>query len=300
MIVAQLLQESKNLLQAGKIPSARLDATILISHVFSFTKEQILLNGELKITQEKLPQFYDLLNRRLKFEPISHLIGKREFFGENFVVSADVLDPRADSETLIEAVLKRFPVKDEKKSILEIGVGSGCLIVSLLMQRKNFFGQGIDISIKALEICQKNAIKHQVSERLNLQNFDLFGEIEFLSDDFDKDNSSKIGFKKNVFDLIISNPPYIPSHEIAGLQPEVAIYEPRIALDGGVDGLDFYRRIALLAPKLLNENGRIFLEIGIGQENEIAKIFLKNGFKLVESYKDLSGIIRILEFREDF
>lgn len=281
MKVSQLLHNSRKTLIEAKSKSAHLDAVILISFVFNLTKEQVLLGEDFEISSEKLNYFYHLLNRRSKCEPISHLIGKREFFGEEFLVTADVLDPRCDSETLIEAVLKRFCQINENKKVLELGVGSGCLLISLLMQRKNWFGLGIDISPKAIEICLKNAIKHQINNRIILQNADLFSGLE--------DNQK--------FDILISNPPYIPSLEIEALQPEVANYEPRIALDGGIDGLDFYRRIADSAAKFLQKNSVIFLEIGLGQEGLIAKIFADFSFDLVKSYRDLGGIIRVLEFQ---
>jgi len=308
----------------GNIDNNRLDALILLSHITSFSKEKIIFNPDFKLNYDQKEKFFELVERRVKHEPISHLIGKREFFGADFSVSKDVLDPRPDSEILIEAILKKFPDRNQKLKIVELGVGSGCLIITLLTAFKSACGTGIDISNAALEICKKNAAKFGITKRLTLLKSNLFNQIPN-----NEARSTKHEARK--FDLIISNPPYIPSDDIKNLQPEIVLFEPRIALDGGKDGLDFYHKIAAKAEKFLNQNGtvanpqflpflnamspcksrvqtlqkvdllhgqngKIFLEIGYGQKEKVIEIFTKKGFLFIEASLDLAGITRVLEF----
>ncbi len=273
------IKSSQNNTNKGLI-NHRSDAILLLSSALLCSKERVIFNPELEINSDQEKLFFDLIERRKNREPISHLLGKREFFGVDFVVNRNVLDPRPDSETLIEMVLSKFKDSDDKLNILELGVGSGCLIISLLLAHKSWLGIGVDISQNALSVCLNNAKNHFVDERLNLVNSDLFSALN----------------RKEKFDLIISNPPYIPSHQIENLEPEVSVYEPLIALDGGVDGLDFYRRIALEAKDFLAKEGSVFLEIGFGQKEEIVKIFLQQNFSLNSEKLDLSGICRVLEF----
>jgi release factor glutamine methyltransferase len=257
-----------------------LDSLILLTHALSCSKEDIIFNPDARLNIEQQEVFFKMVKRRAAREPVSYIIGKREFFGEDFFVSCDVLDPRPDSESLIELVLENFPQKNNSLEILELGVGSGCLIITLLKAYKSAVGVGVDISEKALKIAGKNATTHQVQDRLQLLQSDLFSTLKILK-----------------FDLIISNPPYIASQEIKILEPEVKTYEPHLALDGGVDGFDFYRKIAAKSKDFLKENGRIILEIGINQQEKIIEFFTKNGFQLVEMKPDLSGIIRSLCFK---
>jgi release factor glutamine methyltransferase len=318
-----LAQAAKELDSKG-VSNSKLDSLILLSYALSFSKEQIIFNPDFEINLSQQEKFFDLVARRLKREPISHIIGKREFFAADFLVNKDVLDPRPDSESLIELTLKIFSDKNksiqiedseprprnkcgvtalvdriqdchpalvagssdlnQKLKILELGVGSGCLIITLLKAFQMADGIGVDVSKKALEICDQNAIKHQIKNRLQLLESDLFSAVN----------------SQEKFDLIISNPPYIASDEIENLQSEVRIYEPRLALDGGVDGFDFYRKIAANAKNFLKENAKIILEIGFGQEKEVKKIFTSAGFYFIESKCDLSGIVRVLCFKALF
>ena len=307
MNISEALAQAKEIL-ALKGVSSGLDSLILLAHALSFSKEQVVFNPQLQLKETQQKKFFDLVTRRAEREPVSHLIGKREFFGEDFLVNRDVLDPRPDSETLVEAVLESFskengasesfsPKNSEQKflseinvaspfflkrtfKILELGVGSGCLIITLLNTYKNSVGTAVDISKKALDVAQKNSEKHRVSSRLKLLESDLFLALN----------------PEEKFDLIISNPPYIPAAEIEKLEPEVRIYEPRAALDGGAKGLDFYLRIAMEAKKFLTDYGKIFLEIGFGQKEEVVKIFVQQKFSLIGSSFDLGGVERILEF----
>jgi release factor glutamine methyltransferase len=278
--IAEILVKAKKELDESGVGSSRLDSLILLSYAISFSREQLIFNPDFELDFAQQQNFFTLLERRKARQPVSQIIGKREFFGGDFFVNSDVLDPRPDSESLIELVLERFPNCDEEIKILELGVGSGCLIITLLKAFKNAAATAVDVSDKALEVAKKNAQNHQVLERLKLQNSNLFSALN---------DSSK-------FDLIISNPPYIPSKEIENLQAEVRLFEPLLALDGGVDGLDFYRKIAAQSQNFLSENGQIILEIGFGQKEDITKIFTQKNFSLEASKLDLPSVERALCF----
>ncbi len=282
MNIENAIKEAVEILNKNSIASAILEARILMSFVTNLSKEDIIFKAtEINLSQDQKEIYFDLISKRIKKIPLTHLTNNREFFGNNFYVDENVLDPRPDSETLVEMMIKKYQ-NSSFLNLCEIGCGSGCLIISVLKHFKDWNGLAIDISKKALEIAQKNA-----------QNNEVFERIEFLESNLFKD------FKDNqIFDIIISNPPYIPTADIENLQDEVRLYEPRIALDGGLDGLDFYRHIANQSRKFLKSNGNIFLEIGYNQHREVIDIFEKFNFKFIDSAKDLSGIIRVLEFEK--
>src|SRR3989338_1828825 len=280
MKISCALNSRKKILREKNIESFALDALILLCHATSFSKEKIIFNPDIILDEESCKTFENMVARRFNREPISHIIGKREFFGYDFIVSNKTLDPRPDSESLIELVIKNFPDKNKNFNILEIGVGTGCLIISLLKNFVNATGEGVDISLDALNICQRNLENHNLQNRLQIFQSDLFAKIAI---------SQK-------FDLIISNPPYIKSADIQTLQDEVRLHEPILALDGGVDGLDFYRKIADEAGNFLVSNGKIILEIGFGQKQDVERIFVNNGFAVQEVAKDLAGVERLFVF----
>lgn len=280
MQISKALALSKTQLAEVGISSSSLDATILLAFILNSNKEFVIFNGEKELNSEQEISFFNLIDKRKKFEPISHLIQKREFYGLDFFVNSDVLDPRPDSENLIELILEYQQNQNSSLNILELGVGSGCLSITLLKNLTNSVGTAVDISEKALEIALRNAKTHEVDNKLQLLKSDLFANIS----------------PENLFDIIVSNPPYIPSKDISCLQQEVKIYEPHLALDGGIEGLDFYKRIAELSKNFLKKDGKIFLEIGYGQKEDIEEIFNKNGFELTNVKKDLSNIDRALCF----
>ena len=282
MNIENAINEAVEILNKNSIASAILEARILISFVTKLSKEDIIFKApQINLSQEQKEKYFDLIHKRIRRIPLTHLTNNREFFGNNFYVNENVLDPRPDSETLVEMTIKKYQ-NSSFLSLCEIGCGSGCLIISLLKHFKDWHGLAIDISKKALEIAQINA-----------ENNEVFGRIEFLESNLFKNLTDN-----HIFDIIISNPPYIPSADIENLQDEVRLYEPRIALDGGLDGLDFYRQIANQSRKFLKINGNIFLEIGYNQHQEVIDIFEKFNFKFIDSAKDLSGIIRVLEFEK--
>ena len=224
------------------------------------------------------PHLAEWIDRRLKHEPLFKIIGRRGFWKSEFMTSVDVLDPRPDSETLIESVLKFFPEKGHEYRLLDIGVGSGCLLYSLLDEYINATGVGIDISPKVLAIAAQNRGQRKA---------DLYQRDFFKSD---------WGYDLGFFDIVISNPPYIPTQDIESLAPEVRLYDPKLALDGGEDGLNAYRSIAKTTGLLLKKNGALFLEIGVHQKEAVTDIFQKEGWQLKEVVFDLGQRERVLVF----
>lgn len=230
------------------------------------------------LTPDELSKFDKYINLRKDFWPVDKILGKKSFYKLEFEVNQDVLSPRYDTEILIDEAIKLFN-PDEKIDILELGTGSGCIVISLLNEYKNARAVGIDISEKALIITKTNAIKNQVDDRLSLLHAGWF----------DNDITEKINKK---FDIIISNPPYIPSADIQKLDNEVKNFDPLLALDGGTDGLRDYKRICSLAESLLKEDGYLIFEAGINQAHDIAEIGVQNRLKLVKISNDLNGIER--------
>lgn len=278
--ISDLLAKAKSKLKAHGVANEGLDSLVLLSHAISFSKEQIIFNPDFLLSEEQVEKFFGLIDRRCKREPVSQIIQKREFYGHDFFVNSNVLDPRPDSEILIEMVLKFYAQKEANMEILELGCGSGCLITTLLKAFPNALATAIDISLEALNVAKINAEKNGVLARINFLNSDLFTALT----------------KGAKFDLIISNPPYIPTKEIEGLQEEVKNFEPILALDGGEDGLKFYRLIAENSATYLKPDGKIILEIGCGQHFDVIKIFQEQGFVFVKSQPDLAGIERALCF----
>ncbi len=283
MNIENALKEAIEILQKNSVASPILDARILIQHVTSLSREDVIFKAlQINLSENQQKKYFDLIDQRAKKIPLTHLTNNREFFANNFYVDENVLDPRPDSEALVEMVIEKFN-KFSTLNICEIGCGSGCLIISLLRHFENCLGLALDISNKALVIAQKNADTNQILNRINFIQSDLFKNLQ----------------NDQIFDIIISNPPYIPTNDIENLQDEVRLYEPRIALDGGLDGLDFYRKIAEQSQKFLKNNGDIFLEIGYNQHQDVKNIFENNNFKYIDFKKDLSGIIRILQFQKN-
>lgn len=279
--IKQLLHSSADKLKKNPHCNSYLEARLIIAEILAINADKIPIMDNLVVDDQKIELITQLVNLRAQGKPLAYLLKKREFYGEVFIVDESVLDPRSDSETLVELVKNIFSNNlGQKKLLLELGVGSGCLIISLLNIFKNFQGIGIDISGDALKIAKQNLDKFNLEDRLEVIQSNMFQALP----------------RSLKFDLIISNPPYIATQDIIKLQNEVAKFEPRIALDGGCDGLDFYRIIAENSSFFLNKNGRIILEIGCGQDREVKEIFEKNNFKFINSQKDLSGVIRVLDF----
>ncbi len=255
---------------------------ILLANACCTTYEDIFFNSGKLLTKNEFVIFMCFLHEYLRSKPISKIIKRKYFYNRKFFVNDEVLDPREDSETIIDLALSLFP-KESDLSILDIGTGSGCLIVTLLIEFKNAKGLGIDISKKVLEVAITNANSALYNRDINFEIIDFLNNCDILEK----------------FDLIVSNPPYIKSSEIENLDYNVKQYDPIQALDGGKDGLIFYRAIAQKSESLLHEDGIVIVEIGYNQFEDVCKIFEQNKFSLVKHQKDNSGIKRALAFRKN-
>lgn len=280
MRLLELYKDSTKKLEQEGILTSKLDVKILLSFLLDIDSKELIMYFNQHIDRKFINNFEQLLKRRLNREPIANIVNKKSFWSYDFFVNENVLTPRNDSEILIEAVLSNYNNMQEELKILDLGTGSGCLILSLLKMYKNATGLAIDISDKALQVAKQNA------KNLKVEN------IKFLKNNWNDNIEDK-------FDIIISNPPYIPTKEIKELEPEVNKFNPLLALDGGEDGLNCYRYLAKSLDKNLKENTKIFLEIGKNQEKDIEKIFNENGYKLLKMYKDLAEINRILCFKKN-
>jgi len=269
------------------IETASLDCRLLLTK--SIKKHRTLHNHEfINITNKEIKKFKYLIKERLAGKPVSRIINKRNFWKMEFKLNEATLDPRPDSETLIYAVLNHFINKLQPLKILDLGSGSGCLGLSLLDEYKNSKVSFFDASQKSLEIVKNNSLKLGLSERAK------FFHLNWKDDNWD---TSLIKIENDTkFDIIISNPPYIPTDDINKLQKEVKEYDPLIALDGGKDGMDAYKLIIPKLRNLIKTNGKIFLEIGKDQENCVSKIGTEHGLMLKELQKDLSGVNRVIVF----
>lgn len=280
MRLLELYKNSAKELEQQGILTSKLDVKILLSFLLDIDSKELIMYFNQHIDRKFINNFEQLLKRRLNREPIANIVNKKSFWSYDFFVNENVLTPRNDSEILIEAVLSNYNNMQEELKILDLGTGSGCLILSLLKMYKNASGLAVDISEKALKVARQNA------ENLKINN------IKFLKNNWNDNIEDK-------FDIIISNPPYIPTKEIKELEPEVNKFNPILALDGGEDGLNCYRYLAKSLEKNLKENTKIFLEIGKNQEKDIKKIFNENGYELLKMYKDLAEINRILCFKKN-
>ena len=264
-----------------------LDSRILLAHTLSYARS-VYTHENINISKNQINKFQNLISERVKGKPVSRIINKKNFWKKEFQINKETLDPRPDSEVIIEYFFKYYEDKFKELKILDLGSGSGCLGLSLLDEYKNSKVSFLDVSKKSLKVVKLNSFKFKMYERTKLINLD------WSSSDWDRD---LLDFEKNIkFDAIVTNPPYIPSAEIELLQKEVKYYDPLIALDGGKDGLDAYRLIFSKLFKLLKPNGKIFVEIGKNQEKFISTIGLNNGLLTIDYGRDLQGIIRLIVF----
>jgi len=286
MLISQAIKISLQKLNSVGINSSYIDSIILMQYALNLeSKEQVIFaSPERNLSKTESEKFFSFIKRRQNREPVSYIINKREFYGYEFYINKNTLDPRPDSETIIE-LFREIVDRNKNYEILDIGTGSGCLAITILLELPNIIGTAIDISQEALEVCKINIDKFKLENRLTAKIFDILNYKNIIFD---------INSKK--FDIIISNPPYISTCDINKLQDEIRNYEPRIALDGGNDGLEFYKRIAESAEFFLKKNGLIFLEIGDNQDLDIEEIFIKNKLKLISKKKDLSQRYRAMSF----
>ena len=264
------INEGSKILKSKFIPNPLLDSEILMAKIINKDRNYILLNYSNPINKNDLKNFFKLIEQRSLGSPVAYLTKKKSFWNSEFIISNDTLIPRPDTELVVENVLKLTKQRN-KLNILDIGVGSGCILLSILKERENFFGTGIDISEKCLNISKKNAINLKVSSRVKLYKSDV-----------DKFNLGK-------YDLIVSNPPYIKTCKLKYLERDVAEFEPRLALDGGLDGLSEIRKVIKKSSELIKKNGKFILEIGFDQKNKVINLLKKEGFYINSTQKDLAN-----------
>lgn len=276
--IQSCLMDAKASLEQANIDESLKCARLLLSYILERPIEFIIGHPEFEITSKVYQDFMTLIKRRTLGEPPSKIMGRREFWSRMFYVDAHVLDPRPDSETLIEAVEFFLPTLKTPETVLELGVGSGCLLLTLLLNHTTLAGYGVDKSRQALQCTLRNAHQHQLHERVHLIQGDWGSAFH------------------GAFDLIISNPPYIPSKDIKNLDPELA-YDPLMALDGGADGLVCYQVLSQQLKNLVHSNTLIFFEIGMGQHPDVERLMTQQGFKCLKWFKDLSGLERVGVFQ---
>lgn len=275
------MNKIKEVLDYGKlmlkhISNGELDAAVLLAHVLNIKNwRQLLIMKNENIDDELVSAFKVLLDRRKSFEPVAMIVGCKEFWSLDFKVTPDTLVPRPETELLIELVQKYFPDKDKKLSILDLGTGSGCLLVTLLHEYHSSCGIGVDVSVKAIKVAHENAVLHGVNGRSN------FVESNWLTN---------VPLQK--FDVVVSNPPYITANQMGDLQQEVVRFEPHQALTDFSNGLVHYRNICESLPQYMHEGSCCFIEFGMGQGDDIAALISANGCKVIERKNDLSGIER--------
>ncbi len=270
MNIFQAIEKGKYILKKKKIKSYNLDSEILMSQVFQKKRIDIVLNPMKKLSDIEIVHFNDLIEQRSKKKPIAYITGKKEFWKYEFTVTKDVLVPRPDTEIIVEQTLKLTKNKSKLK-ILDIGIGSGCILLSILKERKCFYGTGIDICKKTLDICKVN------TKRLNLIN-----RIKLFKSDVDN-------FSYGKYDLVISNPPYIKKFDLKYLEKDVCDYEPKSALDGGIDGLLEIKKVICNSHKFIKRNGILILEIAFDQTDKVKIILRKNGYYIRDVVKDLAN-----------
>ena len=266
MNIQNILKEGISVLKDGKIPNPQLDSEILLSNSIKKDKKHIILNSKEHLTLEQIERFKNLIERRKKGEPVAYLINKKEFWKNEFFVNKDVLIPRPDTELIIEQVLNIYS-KDLNLQVLDIGTGSGCIILSILKERPNFYGTGIDISQKSINISKLNA------KQLNIRS-----RIKFI-------HSSIDNFRLGKYDIVVSNPPYIELLNLKYLEKDIS-FEPKLALSGGLDGFSKIRKVINKTKTLIKKNGKFILEIGFNQKNKVKKILREEGFYVNKAIKD--------------
>lgn len=274
MTYAEIYRQGVTALETAEVPEAALDARLLLEYVCNTDRNTLLVHGDREVTEEEANQYNELLATRSKRIPIQQIMGAQEFMGLEFEVNEHVLIPRQDTEILVEEVLKHL---HDGMRILDMCTGSGCILVSLLHYSNDCNGVGADISKEALEVARRNAGKLLPKEKA----------VEFIHSDLFEKVSGK-------FEVIVSNPPYIRPDVIETLMPEVKEHEPMLALDGGVDGLDFYREMVSSGKAYLAGGGMLFFEIGYDQGEDVKTLMEQAGFVEVNVVQDYAGLDRVV------
>ena len=277
MISSSALKNAESILKKSQIPSWRLDAEILLAEVLCKDRSELIIRNNIKISNKKAFTFNRYIDRRKKFEPVAYILNNKEFFSLDFFVNKNSLIPRPETELMVEKAVKIY--KNKAPNILDIGTGSGCIIISVLRHLPKSRGIGLDISKNAIKVAKFN------SKRL-LKVYNK--RIKFMNLSIEKLSNNRI------FDLILANPPYINSKDIRNLSTDIKRYEPKIALDGGKDGLDVIKKVIYKSLKILKHNGTLAIEIGNNQYFAVSKLLRKNGFKETTLLKDYKNNIRCI------
>ena len=277
MLVNEAIAFAEQELKRSNNLNSRLDSEILVSHLINIPREGIYSKLKENLPSSKTEELQKLVSRRVKKEPIAYILNNKEFWSTNFYVDRSVLIPRPETEVLIDLILSQINNKNNYLNILDIGTGSGCILISLLKELAKAKAIGVDKSSKAIAVAKKNSISQQVDNRALFKNINL----------------EEIKFDKK-FDLIVSNPPYLPDVSMKNLNSDIKLYEPKIALQGGVQGVDFLYKIIVLASKILKINGLLALEIGDNQFHILAKQLEKNRFKILDKYTLINKQVRCL------
>jgi len=273
MKTAQLLNFGSNILRSKKIVSHRIDSEVILSYILKISREKLLIKED-KVCNENIIKFRSLISRRLKQEPVAYIIARKEFRSEDFFVDKKSLIPRPETELLIDPIVKIF--KNKNLFFLDIGVGSGCIIFSILKELNHSKGIGIDICKKAV-----------LNAKINLNRFNLKNRVKLLNKSVDQVLNKK-------FDLVVSNPPYIAKREINRLANDIRKFEPKIALDGGNNGLDVIKKVIYKSKEILKLKGVLALEIGRGQYFSVAKVLEESNFRQIKVVKDYQNNIRCI------
>ena len=270
MNIEKLIKEATYLLKKNFIKSANLDSEILMSKVINENRDYVILNLNKNLDKKKIDTYKNLVAQRSKGKPVAYLVEKKDFWKYEFKVNKHVLIPRPDTELIVDEVLKLTKNKSKLK-VLDVGIGSGCILLSILKEKNDFYGIGVDISKKCLNLSKINALSLGVSSRLKLFNSNI-------------DN-----FNYGKYDLIISNPPYINKLDLKCLEKDIIDFEPKIALYGGINGLSEINKVIDKSSKLLKKKGRFILEIGFDQKNNVKKLLKNKGFYINKILKDLAN-----------
>ena len=274
MNLENIIKKASQILKNNCVHSHELDAQIILADIMGVKREYLITNDQINIS-EKIIKKYDIaIRRRINREPVAYIIGKKEFWSKDFIVNQATLVPRPETELLIYKVINFF--RNKRINILDIGTGSGCILLSILKELNLSRGIGIDISAKAIQTAKANA-----------KNLNLLNQSKFKTYDLVKYNTGK-------YDLIVSNPPYIPSKDINNLSKDIINYEPKIALDGGLDGLDLIKKVIYKSNYLLKRNGQLALEIGFNQYQKVTSILKCCGFREISKIYDYNLNVRCI------
>ena len=274
MEILKLINSGSLKLKNNNINSYRIDSEILLAKILNKKREELLINLDKKVSSKTIKNFNKLINRRSLKEPIAYILKEKEFWSKKFFVDKNTLIPRPETELLVEKIVNIF--KNKNIHILDIGTGTGCILLSILSELKNATGTGVDISQKAIRIANKNSLKHKLS-----------GRAKFL-------RMSLTEIYGNKFDLIVSNPPYIKKKDIKNLEDDIKKFEPKLALDGGNDGLDLIKKVIYKSKRILKIKGMLALEIGNEQHYKVSTILRNNKFKTRFLVKDYRNNIRCI------